>query len=634
MKNLPLIILSLVLLSQQHVFASDIPGQMPFQGFLTTADGTPVDDISMPMIFTLYDKAKGGTSLWSEELEVTAKEGIINVILGTKTAINPALFKGDKLYVEVTIEGEVMDNRLEILPTGYAYTAQTALNVPDKDDILGMVDDGGYVKGGKCTGDQILKWKDGTGWECSEDAGGVVYGEGKGIDIDGSNKINVVFGTAANTASEGNHDHDAVYSKTGHNHDDLYFTETEVTTKLGQYAPAAHNHDSAYAALSHNHDSVYSKTGHNHDGVYLKTGAADIVSSEMIINGAVNTDDIANNAITGDKIKDGTITLADIGKNGCDNGQVLKWSDTALTPTWKCDNDNGQVYNGSTSINISGSSITAIFGTAAGTVAEGNHNHGAIYAPASHNHDSTYSKTSHNHDSSYYLKTDIDTKLGNYSLTSHNHDSTYAKLSHNHNDLYYTETEIDTKLGSYSLTTHSHEGTYAKLSHGHSGSDITDGTITNAKLSPGSFTNITGIGELSSLTVTNNTDIPAIKATGRSIFNQGLYSGILGVGTTPSWGLDVDAEIVLIDNDLSIRSNGAHRWRLRDTSSSTGFQFYQVYNDSGTGVSKTRFEVTDGGDIFVNTAGNGLILRSSNGTCQKLYLNASGVVTWGTVTCP
>jgi hypothetical protein len=44
-----------------------------------------------------------------------------------------------------------------------------------------------------------------------------------------------------------------------HTHDDRYYTESEVDTKLNGKADSTHNHNSAYAAASHNHDSVYAK---------------------------------------------------------------------------------------------------------------------------------------------------------------------------------------------------------------------------------------------------------------------------------------------------------------------------------------------------------------------------------------
>ena len=102
---------------------------------------------------------------------------------------------------------------------------------------------------------------------------------------------------AAGNYASASHNHDSVYSKIDHNHNDLYFTETEINEKLagyqpkgnyalashdhkgvyqpvGDYALTTHNHDDvyqpkgSYALSDHNHDSAYAAKSHNHSGVY------------------------------------------------------------------------------------------------------------------------------------------------------------------------------------------------------------------------------------------------------------------------------------------------------------------------------------------------------------------------------
>ena len=53
-----------------------------------------------------------------------------------------------------------------------------------------------------------------------------------------------------------------------HNHDDRYYTETEIDSKLNGKSDKTHNHDSVYAAKDHNHSGVYAVEGHNHDDDY------------------------------------------------------------------------------------------------------------------------------------------------------------------------------------------------------------------------------------------------------------------------------------------------------------------------------------------------------------------------------
>ncbi len=56
-----------------------------------------------------------------------------------------------------------------------------------------------------------------------------------------------------NGKAEGNHTHN--YSVPGHTHDDRYYTESEMNTKLSEKADSGHTHN--YAAASHSHDDRY-----------------------------------------------------------------------------------------------------------------------------------------------------------------------------------------------------------------------------------------------------------------------------------------------------------------------------------------------------------------------------------------
>ncbi len=69
---------------------------------------------------------------------------------------------------------------------------------------------------------------------------------------------------------------------------------------------------------------------------------------------AVTNAGLAPNAITSDKIQDGTISLADIGQNGAATGQVMKWSGTA----WAPENDSVGAGGGSSQWTTNGSNIS------------------------------------------------------------------------------------------------------------------------------------------------------------------------------------------------------------------------------------------------------------------------------------
>ncbi len=70
--------------------------------------------------------------------------------------------------------------------------------------------------------------------------------------------FNKNFGTAAGTVCEGD---DSRLSNarppTAHTHDNRYYTETEVDSKLADKANVSHHHDSEYADISHDHSGTY-----------------------------------------------------------------------------------------------------------------------------------------------------------------------------------------------------------------------------------------------------------------------------------------------------------------------------------------------------------------------------------------
>ena len=53
----------------------------------------------------------------------------------------------------------------------------------------------------------------------------------------------------------------------------------------------------------------------------------------------------------------------------------------------------------------------------------------------------------------------------------------------------------------------------------------------------------------------------------------------------------------------------------------------------GTTAPTSKLQVT-GGDVYVNTIGNGLILKSSNGSCFRITVSDAGVLSASSVTCP
>src|SRR3990172_8259873 len=72
--------------------------------------------------------------------------------------------------------------------------------------------------------------------------------------------------------------------------------------------------------------------------------------------------------------------------------------------------------------------------------------------------------------------------------------------------------------------------------------------------------------------------------------------GYVGIGTAPGWGFHVNRPVVVDDNDIAFRRDGAHRWRIQE-GATTGLEIKQVYADGGGLLNSVRFAVADDGNV-------------------------------------
>jgi len=115
-------------------FGSDaaVPNTINYQGYLTDADGNPINGTTN-ILFMIYDADSEGTTLWTEiHTGVLVAEGIFNVILGTSTAL-PSGFWDYPVYLGITVGGDTeMTPRQELSSVAYAIraaVAETAITV-------------------------------------------------------------------------------------------------------------------------------------------------------------------------------------------------------------------------------------------------------------------------------------------------------------------------------------------------------------------------------------------------------------------------------------------------------------------------------------------------------------------------
>jgi hypothetical protein len=95
-----------------------------YQGTLTTQSGAPVN-ATLPMDFALYDAASEGNLLWGPETQnVQVTDGLFSVLLGSVLPMDPANLAGD-LYLDVTVNGEVLSPRERLTSVPNAVEAGT-----------------------------------------------------------------------------------------------------------------------------------------------------------------------------------------------------------------------------------------------------------------------------------------------------------------------------------------------------------------------------------------------------------------------------------------------------------------------------------------------------------------------------
>lgn len=119
---------------QQAYAAAGINRQINFQGKLVNPDGTNVTDGSYSIVFTLYNAASAGSSLWTETQSVTLSNGIFQVNLGTTCLFNtaaacnnntPVDFNSDQLYLGIKVGSDAeMTPRIQFTAVPQAFNSE------------------------------------------------------------------------------------------------------------------------------------------------------------------------------------------------------------------------------------------------------------------------------------------------------------------------------------------------------------------------------------------------------------------------------------------------------------------------------------------------------------------------------
>jgi len=103
-----------------------VPGTLTQQGRLLDSVGMPVSG-AVALVFTVYDAATAGTSLWTESQTITLEDGYFSARLGDMTPIPATVFTGVIRYLAVKVATDAeMTPRQPITSVPYALLAGEA----------------------------------------------------------------------------------------------------------------------------------------------------------------------------------------------------------------------------------------------------------------------------------------------------------------------------------------------------------------------------------------------------------------------------------------------------------------------------------------------------------------------------
>ncbi len=149
-----LLAVGMVLMLNATIWAQSNP-VVYFHGFVTNTQGDPVTG-SFTVKFSLFDDPTAGNEVWMETVNATIDNGHLVVPLGSTTPLNPDLFSGSPLYLQVKIGDEDLSPRQQIGATPISLLAS------DTKVLAGKA-----VTVAGCSDGEVLTYNSSTGWSCS-----------------------------------------------------------------------------------------------------------------------------------------------------------------------------------------------------------------------------------------------------------------------------------------------------------------------------------------------------------------------------------------------------------------------------------------------------------------------------------
>lgn len=102
-----------------------IPQVIAYQAYLTDKDGNPITGTLLARV-SIWTAASGGTKLWQEDQNLDIYQGYFTAELGRQNAFSRVLFDGSPRWIQLEINGEIMQPRKEVLSVPFSIYASDA----------------------------------------------------------------------------------------------------------------------------------------------------------------------------------------------------------------------------------------------------------------------------------------------------------------------------------------------------------------------------------------------------------------------------------------------------------------------------------------------------------------------------
>ena len=149
---------------KQIFAAAEPPRMISYQGRILNANSVPISDATIDMIFELYGSLAGADCLWSNSdsncvtataKTVTLTDGLFTQNLGDTgdsfAAIPTTVFDDASVYLQVTIDGELLTPRKRLVASPYAMNADM-LDGLDSTNFFGLGSDNSITGANDFTG--------------------------------------------------------------------------------------------------------------------------------------------------------------------------------------------------------------------------------------------------------------------------------------------------------------------------------------------------------------------------------------------------------------------------------------------------------------------------------------------------